>query len=79
MGVHRRPYSLIVERWRFYKNCITNVVRFFIYPIALLFEILFFPITLTKFLIKKTCGTKEYNDYSIKPTVGEIDFIKIDN
>ena len=28
-------------------------------------------------MIKKTCGTNEYDDYSIKPTVGEIDFINI--
>jgi cytochrome c peroxidase len=28
-------------------------------------------------LFKKAFGTKDYNDYSIKPTVGEIDLIKI--
>lgn len=77
LGVERKPYSQIVNRWRFHQNWITNFVRFFIYPIVLIFELLLFPITITKFLVKKACETKDYNDYSIKPTVGEIDLIKI--
>ena len=44
-----------------------------VYPIALVVEVLLSPITIAKFITRKTCGTKQFDDYSIKPTVGEID------
>lgn len=58
MGLQRKPYSEIIASWRFQKNCIINIVRFIVYPIALVLEIVFSPITLSKYLYRNCCAKK---------------------
>ena len=77
MGLQRKPYSEIVASWRWQKFCIINVVRFIVYPIALVLEIVFSPITIGKYLYRNCCATNNFDDYTIKPTVGEIDFTNL--